>query len=283
MVPRAAVRGVRGEVLVHFRLPASGRAVGVHHRIAVGAGVRVWGPCTVPMPCGGLRAGWVVGGRPGGGWPSNPVRDVWRQALSLWWPPISGGRQPGPVARVSRARVVWLWGLQQRPHSARSWEPALRAVAVAGGASLGWGALRRCEGRLRSGARPPPADCPEGALLGSATHLLWSRVCGRGGPALSLWLACPAGGCVPRASREAVLGGLPFNVVGGFWCQTLFPSLLPVSGGAWRGPVACVSGAQVVWAWGTKHQPHSVRSCEPALRAVGVAGGRPGGGCLALF
>ena len=32
---------------------------------------------------------------------------------------------------------------------------------------------------------------------------------------------------------------------------------------------------------GTHHRPHSVRSCEPALRAVGVAGGRPRGGRLA--
>ena len=32
---------------------------------------------------------------------------------------------------------------------------------------------------------------------------------------------------------------------------------------------------------GTQHQPHSVRSCEPLLCAVGVAGGRPRGGCLA--
>ena len=35
-----------------------------------------------------------------------------------------------------------------------------------------------------------------------------------------------------------------------------------------------VGGAGV----GTQHQPHSVRSCEPESRAVGVAGGRPRGG-----
>ena len=28
---------------------------------------------------------------------------------------------------------------------------------------------------------------------------------------------------------------------------------------------------------GTRHQPHSARSCELALRAVGAARGRPGG------
>ena len=33
-------------------------------------------------------------------------------------------------------------------------------------------ALRRCEGRLRSGTRPPPAVHPRGGLLGSAAHVL---------------------------------------------------------------------------------------------------------------
>ena len=30
-------------------------------------------------------------------------------------------------------------------------------------------------------------------LLGSATHMLWARVCGCGGPTLSPWPACPVG------------------------------------------------------------------------------------------
>ena len=34
---------------------------------------------------------------------------------------------------------------------------------------------------------------------------------------------------------------------------------------------------------GTRHQPHSARSCELALRAVGAARGRPGGGALPLL
>ena len=50
--------------------PPTGRAVGVRHPRAVGAGVGVWGPNTVPlacMPCGGgVPWGWL-GAVPGGG------------------------------------------------------------------------------------------------------------------------------------------------------------------------------------------------------------------------
>ena len=62
----------------------------------------------------------------------------------------------------------------------------------------GGGAFRRCGGRLGSSAPPPPTARPQGGLLGSATQVLWARVCGCGGPALALRLVCPAGGCAPR-------------------------------------------------------------------------------------
>ena len=43
-------------------------------------------------------------------------------------------------------------------------------------------------------AAPPPATArPLGGLLGSATHMLWARVCCCGGPAVSPWPACPVG------------------------------------------------------------------------------------------
>ena len=54
---------------------------------------------------------------------------------------------------------------------------------------LAWGCC--CEGRLRSGAPPPPTARPLGGLLGSATNVLWARVCKCGGPTLSPWPACP--------------------------------------------------------------------------------------------
>ena len=44
-----------------------------------------------------------------------------------------------------------------------------------------------------SGAVPPPTARPLGGLFKSATHVLWVRVCGCGGPTLSPWPACLVG------------------------------------------------------------------------------------------
>ena len=68
-----------------------------------------------------------------------------------------------------------------------------------------------CEGRLRSGAPPPPTARPLGGLLGSATHVLWARVFGSGGPTLSPWPACPVGAACPGGG---VVGGRPRGGVG---------------------------------------------------------------------
>ena len=74
-----------------------------------------------------------------------------------------------------------------------------------GRASPGGGAFHHCEGRLRSGAVPPPTARPLGGLSGSATHVLWARVCGCGGPTLSPWPARPVGVACRRGG-----GGLLF-------------------------------------------------------------------------
>ena len=86
--------------------------------------------------------------------------------------------------------------------------PLLRLACLGGGRSgpgypllgfglWGWqkgvpggGAFHCCEGRLGSGAPPPPTARPLGGLFGSATHVLWARACGCGGPTLS---PCPVG------------------------------------------------------------------------------------------
>ena len=54
-------------------------------------------------------------------------------------------------------------------------------------------------------------------------------------------------------------------------------------------PLGGLLGPTTHWLWvqggagvGTRHQPHSARSFELALRAVGAARGRPGGGASCL-
>ena len=89
--------------------------------------------------------------------------------------------------------------------------PLRAGVARCGGggrASPGGGAFHRCEGRPRSGAPPPPTARPLGGLLGSATHVLWVRVCGCGGPTLSRWPACPVGAACRGGGGGPSPGGL---------------------------------------------------------------------------
>ena len=159
--------------------------------------------------------------------------------------------------------------------------PLLRVACLGGGGPvrvppyLAWGCC--CEGRLRSGAPPPPTARPLGGLLGSATHVLWAQVCGCGGPTLSPWPACPVG---LRAAgvvwwKAVPGGGWPATVVRGVWCQAL---LLPRAPVLWGGQPGyrdlCVPGA-VYAGVGTQHRPNGSRPCGRALRAVGVAEGRP--------
>ena len=99
--------------------------------------------------------------------------------------------------------------------------------------------VERCGG----GGRASRAARIQGRLSGSATHLLRERVCGRWGPALSLWLACPAVGCVPRGWRAADPWGVAFHR-----CQgRLVSSAVPLPAARRSGRVArtrcpCVPG-----------------------------------------
>ena len=106
-----------------------------------------------------------------------------------------------------------------RLRSVRAWGPSAgpTACALAGRrcALWGWrkgvpggGAFHHCEGRLRSGAVPPPTARPLGGLLGSATDVLWARVRGCGGPTLSPWPACPVGAACRGGGGGPSPGGL---------------------------------------------------------------------------
>ena len=140
----------------------------------------------------GLRDAGVVRGHPWGGWPATISRGVWCQVLSLPRPLVLWGGQPSPrpvcpgCALAGRRCSLWGW---------------LKGVT-------GGGAFRRCEGRQKSGAPPPPTARSLGGLSGSATHVLWARVCECGGPALSPWLACPVGAACHGGGGGPSPGGM---------------------------------------------------------------------------
>ena len=88
-----------------------------------------------------------------------------------------------------------------------------------GRASPGGGAFHCCEGRLGSGAPPPPTAPPLGGPLGSAIHVLWARACGCGGPTLPSWPARPVGAACRRAGPgRSCAGGRAGGGGGGAPC-----------------------------------------------------------------
>ena len=200
--------------------------------------------------------------------------------------PPPAARPPERAARVPRP-VCPGCGRCGRvdPAPAPQRAPLRAGVARCGGggrASPGGGAFHRCEGRLVSGAVPPPAARPpERAARVPRPVCPGCGRCGRVDPAPAPQRAplragvarCGGGG---RASP----GGVPSTVVRGAWCQALslpLPLVLRSVQPGFRDP--SVPGAGAVDAGvRTQQRPHSVRPCGPALLAVGVAEGRPRGG-----
>ena len=172
------------------------------------------------------------------------------------------GPSTGPTACALAGRRCSLWGW---------WRGA-----------PGGGACHRCEGRLASGAVPPPAARPLERAAGVLRPVCpGCGRCGRVDPAPAPQRAplragvarCGGGG---RASP----GGVPSTVVRGAWCQALSlprPLVLRSVQPGFRDP--CVPGAVGAGVW-TQHRPHSVRPCGLALLAVGLAEGRPRGGAF---
>ena len=145
------------------------------------------GPVPVPpylawpaRPVGAACRGGGGGPSPGG-WPATVVRASGVRRCPSPDRLSSGAGSRGTATRVLRVRSVRAWG----PSTGST------ACALAGRRCSLWGwrkdvprggAFHRCEGRLRSGAPPPPTAHPLGRLLGSVTHMQWARACGCGGP-----------------------------------------------------------------------------------------------------
>ena len=282
--PPALVWGVRGRALSHPRLPALW--AGCRGPLPTGCGcggVRAWGPVT--NPTARALASWlcVLWGRHQGARGGASCLGVGRPGSGAL-PPLTArplGGLPGPTTH-------WLWvrggagvGTRHQPHSARSFELALRAVEAArerpgGGAScLGvgrpvWGALPTPTARpLRRLPGPTTCGCggvrawgpvtnPTARALASWLCVLWGRHQGARGGASCLGVGRPGSGALPPLTARP-LGGLPGPTTHWLWVR---------------------GGAGV----GTRHQPPSARSFELALRAVGAAPGRPGGvaSCLGV-
>ena len=129
------------------------------------------------------------------GAPPPPTARPLGQAAGLPRPACSGCGRCGrgdpalvPQRAPLRAGIASFWG--------------------GGRAFPGGGAFHRCEGRLRSGAPPPPTARPQRGLLGSATHVLRARACGCGGPSRSPWPACPVGAACRGGGGGPSPGGM---------------------------------------------------------------------------
>ena len=121
---------------------------------------------------------------------------------------------------------------------------------------------------------------PRGSEPASPPTCRWRRCVGVGAQDCPLDLHALWGLRALGVVRGRPRGGWPASVVRGVWCQALSLPRPPVLWGGqpgFRRP--CVPGA-VGAGVGTQHRPHSMRTCGPALLAVGVAEGCPRGGCL---
>ena len=205
------------------------------------------------------------------------------------------GAVPPPAARpLERAARVprpvcpgcGRWG-RGDPAPAPQRAPLRAGVARCGGGGRaspgGVRAFHHCEGRLGSGAVPSPTPRPLSGLLGSATTCRGRGCVGVGAQHCPLGLHALWGLRAAGVVGGRPLGGWPATVVRGAWCQALSPPRPPV---LWSGQPGlrdpCVPGA-VDAGMGTQHEPHGVRPCGLALLAVGVAEGRPRGGCFPLL
>ena len=271
--PPAWVWGVRGRALSHPRLPA------------------LWACCWGPLP-----TGCGCGGCGRGGPSPTPQRALFRAAFARYGGgtraprggrPLPGcrasgvGRSPTPdcppsgrAAGAHYTLAVGAGGCGRGDPSPTPQRALLRAgfarcgggMRVPGGAPLAWvwgvrgPALSRP--RLpalwagRRGRKPTGCWCGGVRAWGPVTNstacalaswlcALWRRHKGARGGASCLGVGRPGSGALPPPTARP-LGGLPGPTTHWLWLR---------------------GGAGV----GTRHKPHSARSCEMALRAVGAA------------
>ena len=222
----------------------------------------------------------TVQGRPLGGAPclgvGRPVSDAHPRATARPW-----GVRPGPATHWLWVQGVWAWGPVSDPTACAlaSWLCALweRHEGAQGGASLAW--VWGVRGSTLIHARPPVLGaCGRGPLPAGCG----CGACGRGDPSptprralLRAGFARCAGGTRAPVGRRLLPG---CGAYGAGRSPTPDRLSLERAAGAYY-PLAVGAGGVGV---GTRHLPHSARSCELALCAVGAARGHPGGGASCL-
>ena len=235
---------------------------------ALGAGRAVpRGPCPsacpAPVPCSVWRAwGGAVRSRFPPNWLLLRGASEVRRSPSPDCPPT--GRAVGVRYPRAVGAGVWVWGPNIVPLACMPCGGCVLRGWCGGGRPRGGGvACHCCEGRLVSGAVPPPTARPLGGLPEPPTHWLWVRGlalravgAARGRPrggASCLGVGRPGSGDLRTLSARP-LGGLPGPTTHWLW----------VRGGA---------------GFRTRHQPHSARSCVLWGQHEGARGGRPSPAC----
>ena len=218
-------------------------------------------------------------GRPGGG---VSCLGVGRPGLGAHPRTTAGswGVRPRPATYWLWVRGLWAWGPVTNPTACAlaSWLCALwgQHEGAQGAVFLSW--VPGVRGWALPHARPPILE----ARPGPATHWLWVRGVWAWGPVThptaralasllyALWGrhegARGGGGLLPGCGASGV-GRSP---------TTDYRSFGRAAGSRYPQAVG-VGGVGL----GTRHQPHSARSCELAFCAVGAARVHPGGGALA--
>ena len=222
-----------------------------------------------------LRAVGAARGRPGGV-PPAWVWGVRGRALShprlpaLWagcrgpLPPgcgCGGLRAWGPVTNpTARALASWLCALWGRHQSARGG----RLLPGCGASGVG---------------RSPTPNCPPSGRAAGVHYPLavGTAGCWRGDPSPTQQRALLRAGFARCGGGTRAPGGGASCLGVGRQGLGALPTLT-------ARPLGGLPGPTTHWLWvpggagvGTRHQPHSARSCELALRAVGAAPERPGG------
>ena len=201
--------------------------------------------------------------------------------------PATDGPSLGRAARsgyplaVGAGRVgVWT---RNQPHSARSWELALRAVGAVRGRRGGGGGAFACmwgtRGWALSHARPPFFEaCGRDALpTAVGAEVVGVETCHQPHSARSCKLALPA-----AEAREGARGGAPVACVWGVWGLALSHARPRVLGACRRGPLPTGCGCGGCGREDPSPTPQHVLLRAGFARCVGGTRARPGRGVSSL-